>query len=47
MHSTAEMAYDAAVALATGLGLVLVNALWTFVKWRMEKKEKAAERDIM
>ena len=36
-----------AVALATGLGWVLVNALWTFVKWRMEKKEKAAERDIM
>ena len=36
-----------AVALATGLGWVLVNALWTFVKWRMEKKQKAAERDIM
>lgn len=36
-----------AVALATGLGRVLVNALWTFVKWRMEKKQKAAERDIM
>ena len=36
-----------AVALATGLGWVLVNALWTFVKWRMEKKENAAERDIM
>ena len=36
-----------AVALATGLGWVLVNALWTFVKWRMEKKQKAAECDIM
>ena len=36
-----------AVALATGLGWVLVNALWTFVKWRMEKKQKAAERNIM
>ena len=36
-----------AVALAAGLGWVLVNALWTFVKWRMEKKQKAAERDIM
>lgn len=36
-----------AVALATGLGWVLVNALRTFVKWRMEKKQKAAERDIM
>ena len=36
-----------AVVLATGLGWVLVNALWTFVKWRMEKKQKAAERDIM
>lgn len=36
-----------AVALATGLGWVLVNALWTFVKWRMETKQKAAERDIM
>lgn len=36
-----------AVALATGLGWVLVNALWTFVKWRMEKKQKAAEHDIM
>ena len=36
-----------AVALATGLGWVLVNALWTFVKWRMEKKQKAAEREIM
>lgn len=29
-----------AVALATGLGWVLVNALWTFVKWRMEKSRK-------
>lgn len=28
-----------AVALATGLGWVLVNALCTFVKWRMEKKQ--------
>lgn len=36
-----------AVALAAGLGWVLVNALWTFVKWRMEKKQKAAEHDIM
>lgn len=36
-----------AVALATGLGWVLVNALCTFVKWRMEKKQKAAERNIM
>ena len=36
-----------AVALAAGLGWVLVNALWTFVKWRMEKKQKAAECDIM
>ena len=36
-----------AVALATGLGWVLVNALRTFVKWRMEIKQKAAERDIM
>ena len=36
-----------AVALAAGLGWVPVNALWTFVKWRMEKKQKAAERDIM
>lgn len=36
-----------AVVLATGLGWVLVNALCTFVKWRMEKKQKAAERDIM
>ena len=36
-----------AVALATGLGWVLVNALCAFVKWRMEKKQKAAERNIM
>lgn len=36
-----------AVALATGLGWALVNALWTFVKWRMEKKQKAAEQNVM
>lgn len=29
-----------AVALATGLGWVLVNALWTVIKWGMERKVK-------
>lgn len=27
-----------AVALATGLGWAMVNALWTLVKWGMERK---------
>ena len=35
------------IALRVVLSWLLVNALWTFVKWRMEKKQKAAERDIM
>ena len=36
-----------AVALATGLGCAMVNALWSLIKWRMERKRKTVEQDIM
>ena len=32
-----------AVALATGLGWAMVNALWSLIKWRTERKRKVIE----